>query len=48
MNLIFITMDGARKDRTLAAKNYSNRLSHGEAVLMGMMSACQFSHQKKM
>ena len=27
MNLIFITMDGARKDRTLTAKNYSNLIS---------------------
>ena len=27
MNLIFITMDGARKDRTLVAKNYSKLIS---------------------
>jgi len=30
-----------------AAKNYSKKLNHGEAVLMGMMAACQLSYQKR-
>ena len=30
-----------------AAKNYSKKLNHGEAVLMGIMCACQLSFQKK-
>jgi len=31
-----------------AAKNYSKKLNHGEAVLMGMMVASQLSYQKKL
>jgi len=30
------------------AKNFSKKLSHGEAVLLGMMMASQLSHQKKL
>ena len=30
------------------AKNFSKRLSHGEAVLLGMMMASQLSYQKKL
>jgi 3-dehydroquinate synthetase len=31
-----------------AAKNFSKKLSHGEAVLLGMMMASQLSYQKKL
>ena len=30
------------------AKNFSNKLKHGEAVLLGMMMASQLSYQKKL
>ena len=30
------------------AKNFSKKLSHGEAVLLGMMMASQLSYQKKL
>ena len=30
------------------AKNYSKKLNHGEAVLLGMMIACQLSNKKKL
>ena len=30
-----------------AALNYSNKLNHGEAVILGIISACEFSHKKK-
>ena len=30
------------------AKNFSKKLNHGEAVLLGMMMACQLSYQKKL
>ena len=30
------------------AKNYSRKLNHGEAVLVGMMLACQLSYKKKL
>ena len=30
------------------AKNYSKRLNHGEAVLLGMILACELSNQKKL
>ena len=30
------------------AKNFSNKLNHGEAVLLGMMMASQLSYQKKL
>ena len=29
------------------SKNFSKKLSHGEAVLLGMMMASQLSYQKK-
>ena len=31
-----------------AAKNYSKKLNHGEAVLLGMMMASQLSYKKKL
>ena len=31
-----------------AAKNFSKKLNHGEAVLLGMMTASQLSYQKKL
>ena len=30
------------------AKKFSRRLSHGEAVLLGMMVACELAHKKKL
>ena len=30
------------------AKNFSNKLNHGEAVLLGMMMASKLSHKKKL
>ena len=30
------------------AKNFSKKLNHGEAVLLGMMMACQLSYKKKL
>ena len=30
-----------------ATKKFSKKLNHGEAVLLGMMSACEFSFEKK-
>ena len=30
------------------AKNFSRKLNHGEAVLLGMMAACQLSYEKKL
>ena len=30
------------------AKKFSNKLNHGEAVLLGMMMASQLSHKKKL
>ena len=29
------------------AMNFSNKLNHGEAVLLGMLAASQLSYQKK-
>ncbi len=31
-----------------AVKKFSNKLNHGEAVLLGMMTACEFSNKKKL
>jgi len=31
-----------------AAKNYSKELNHGEAVLLGMLIACDYSNEKKL
>jgi 3-dehydroquinate synthase len=31
-----------------ATKNYSKKLNHGKAVLMGMMTACELSYKKKL
>jgi 3-dehydroquinate synthase len=31
-----------------ATKKFSNKLNHGEAVLLGMMIACEFSYEKKL
>ena len=31
-----------------AAKNYSRELNHGEAVLLGMLIACDYSNEKKL
>ena len=31
-----------------ATKKFSKKLNHGEAVLLGMMTACEFSHKKKL
>jgi len=30
------------------AKNYSKKINHGEAVLMGMLAACELSYKKKL